>query len=187
MTISNTSDAKVAYRAQNSSSIPLDGVSIVTAAPITEDAAAVSESSSDISASYIVTLGDGQTRTIVPGHNIVTPLSECYAPQMLFQADKNKDAQLDIGEFATQMKRVGVSTDVALSMFKNFDQSQDGQVSVKEFIDGIRSANAAGEMLFQDLVNTYTQGANGKFDEAKSAKFLSDGLDFANRYGPGRG
>ncbi len=187
MPISSINDANLAYRVATSSGTPSAGVQADAPASVTAGTAAVSDASTDTSASYTVTLGDGQTRTILPGHNTVTPLSECYAPQMLFQADQNKDAQLDIGEFSKQMKRVGVSAEMALTMFKSFDQSQDGQVSVKEFIAGIKSANATGDQLFQALVNTYTEDANGNFNEAKSGKFLSDGLDFANRYGPGRG
>jgi hypothetical protein len=133
------------------------------------------------SPSTIVTLSDGSESNVTEysGKLSGTPLAVAWAPQMLVQADANKDEQLDSAEFAQQLERAGVTVDEAKKMFASFDKSADGALSVDEYVQGVKDSIAHGSQLFAGLSDLYTHDAAGHFDPAG---FLKDGQALAEKY-----
>ncbi|WP_295996998.1 EF-hand domain-containing protein [Rugamonas sp.] len=139
----------------------------------------------DQPASTIVTLSNGQTSKVVEGDVnslIATPLTIAWAPETFVQGDTDRNQSLNATEFATQLKRVGVSAETAQKLFASFDTSKDGTLSIDEFVQGVKANYASGDTLFTKLVDSYTTDASGKVDDAATDRFLSQGLAVANQY-----
>lgn len=111
-----------------------------------------------------------------------TPLAVAWAPQMFVQGDKNGDDSLSLDEFQTQLARAGVSADAAKQLFKSFDTSEDGQISLSAFVTGVNKSIASGSQIFNNLMDSYTRDANGDFDHAAADNFLSAGAAAANAF-----
>jgi Ca2+-binding EF-hand superfamily protein len=111
-----------------------------------------------------------------------TPLAVAWAPQMFVQGDKNGDDSLSLDEFQAQLSRVGVGADDAKQLFSSFDTSDDGQVSLTEFVKGISKSIASGNQTFNDLLDSYTRDANGNLDQTKTDNFLSAGEGLADTF-----
>jgi Ca2+-binding EF-hand superfamily protein len=105
---------------------------------------------------------------------------------MFFQANTSKNEKLTSSEFADQLKRVGVSAETASKLFKTFDTSKDGSLSVDEYVAGVRSINSSGNTMFSDLMNSYTRSPDGKVDHAAEDSFLKQGEALATKYGSSR-
>jgi Ca2+-binding EF-hand superfamily protein len=121
--------------------------------------------------------------TVIPGElKSVIPLTEAWGPQMFFQANTSKTEKLTSSEFADQLKRIGVSTESASKLFRTFDMSKDGSLSVDEYVAGIRSINASGNTMFSDLMYSYTRSPDGKVDNAAEDSFLQQGGALATKY-----
>ncbi|RXZ32427.1 hypothetical protein D9O50_16905 [Oxalobacteraceae bacterium CAVE-383] len=139
--------------------------------------------------SSIVTLGNAQGSSVTPMSTASLSsmsLSEAWAPQMHVQADADHDNLLSASEFEAQMKRVGIDAAQAQEMFRNFDKSGDGHISVEEYVAGVKASNSSGSMLFNKLLDTYVRGADGKIDDQAETDFLSKGSAAAEKYWGGR-
>ncbi|MCX5537946.1 hypothetical protein M3A49_00245 [Paraburkholderia sp. CNPSo 3076] len=72
--------------------------------------------------------------------------------------------------------RAGVAADAAKQLFKSFDASDDDQVSLSEFVEGVSKSIESGSQVFNDLMDSYTRDANGNLDLAATDNFLSAGV-----------
>lgn len=108
------------------------------------------------------------------------PLSEAWAPQLFVQAGDGKD--LDLSHFVKQLNRAGVSDANAQIMFKTFDKSGDGSLSLDEYYAGIKSGGSQNTELFQRLIDTYTRNADGSVNDAATNQFLAQGLAVATAF-----
>ncbi|MEO8643486.1 EF-hand domain-containing protein [Pseudomonas sp.] len=108
------------------------------------------------------------------------PLSEAWAPQLFVQAGGGKD--LDLSHFVKQLNRAGVSDANAQIMFKTFDKSGDGSLSLDEYYAGIKSGGSQNTELFQRLIDTYTRNADGSVNDTATNQFLAQGLAVASRF-----
>ncbi|WP_397453055.1 EF-hand domain-containing protein [Pseudomonas sp. NA-150] len=121
--------------------------------------------------------------TVIPGElKSAIPLTEAWGPQMFFQADTSKNEKLTSTEFADQLKRIGVSAETASKLFKTFDTSKDGKLSVDEYVAGIRSVSSGGNTMFSDLMNSYIRSPNGQIDSTAEDNFLKQGNALATKY-----
>jgi hypothetical protein len=123
------------------------------------------------------TTGAAETQTLR-----ATPLAVAWAPQMFVQGDKNGDDALSLDEFQTQLSRAGVGADDAKQLFKSFDTSDDGLVSLTEFVTGVHNSIASGSQVFNDLLDSYTRDSNGNLDQSKTDNFLSSGQSLAETF-----
>lgn len=146
MSISNISGSTAPY------SSPASATSNNTpATPVTSSTSVTAPTSTTATSSpaTIVTLSDGHTMTVIPGQlKSVIPLTEAWGPQMFFQANTSKNEKLTSSEFADQLKRIGVSVETASKLFKTFDTSKDGGLSVDEYVAEIRSIKLAAIQCF---------------------------------------
>ncbi|WP_460091720.1 EF-hand domain-containing protein [Pseudomonas sp. S2_E02] len=108
------------------------------------------------------------------------PLSEAWAPQLFVQAGGGKD--LDRSHFVKQLNRAGVSDANAQIMFKTFDKSGDGSLSLDEYYAGIKSGGSQNTELFQRLIDTYTRNADGSVNDTSTNQFLAQGLAVATAF-----
>ncbi|WP_460143237.1 EF-hand domain-containing protein [Pseudomonas sp. S3_B08] len=108
------------------------------------------------------------------------PLSEAWAPQLFVQAGGGKD--LDRSRFVKQLNRAGVSDANAQIMFKIFDKSGDGSLSLDEYYAGIKSGGSQNTELFQRLIDTYTRNADGSVNDTATNQFLAQGLAVATAF-----
>lgn len=108
------------------------------------------------------------------------PLSEAWAPQLFVQAGGGKD--LDLSHFVKQLNRAGVSDANAQIMFKTFDKSGDGSLSLDEYYAGIKSGGIQNTELFQRLIDTYTRNADGSVNDTSTNQFLAQGLAVATAF-----
>lgn len=135
--------------------------------------------------SIVVTLSDGTVSEVTERSSETLKsmqLSVAWAPQMLVQADTNQDEQLDSDEFRKQLDRVGVTEQDVRKLFKGFDTSGDGSLTVDEFVKGIKNSLAQGEAVFDDLVNSYQRDSAGNIDDAATDAFLKQGYALALKY-----
>jgi hypothetical protein len=109
------------------------------------------------------------------------PLSEAWAPQLFVQAGGGND-KLDLSHFTQQLNRAGVSDAKAQIMFKTFDKSGDGSLSLDEYYAGIKAGGSQSTELFQQLIDTYTRNADGSANEAATNQFLAQGLAVATTF-----
>lgn len=110
-----------------------------------------------------------------------TPLSEAWAPQLFVQAGGGS-ATLDVSHFVRQLNRAGVSDAKAQIMFKTFDKSGDGSLSVDEYYAGIKAGGSQNTELFQRLIDTYTRNTDGSANDAATNQFLAQGLAVATAF-----
>jgi Ca2+-binding EF-hand superfamily protein len=101
---------------------------------------------------------------------------------MFVQGDSSGDRQLSKDEFETQMKRAGLAAEAADKLFKTFDSSDNGQLTVSEYVDGANDSIRAGNELFNRLMQSYTQDANGGMQKSAMDQFLKAGEDVASAY-----
>ncbi|WP_321916205.1 EF-hand domain-containing protein [Paraburkholderia sp. J11-2] len=101
---------------------------------------------------------------------------------MFVQGDKNNDDALSLDEFQAQLSRAGVGADDAKQLFSSFDTSDDGQVSLTEFVTGVSKSISSGSQVFNDLLDSYTRDADGNLDQTKADNFLSAGLSLAETF-----
>lgn len=109
------------------------------------------------------------------------PLSEAWAPQLFVQAGGGSK-ELDISHFVKQLNRAGISDANAQIMFKTFDKSGDGSLSIDEYYAGIKSGGSQNTELFQRLIDTYTRNADGSVNDAATNQFLAQGLAVATAF-----
>lgn len=147
-------------------------------APIESPSAAELANKSTLQ-SVVVTLSDGSKKS---DFLTATPLAVAWAPQMFVQGDSNGDRQLSKDEFETQMKRAGLAAEAADKLFKTLDSSDDGQLTVSEYVDGANDSIRAGNELFNRLMQSYTQDANGGMQKSAMDQFLKAGEDVASAY-----
>ncbi|REG48631.1 hypothetical protein B0G80_4884 [Paraburkholderia sp. BL6669N2] len=129
--------------------------------------------------SVVVTLSDGAKKS---DSLTATPLAVAWAPQMFVQGDSSGDRQLSKDEFETQMKRAGLATGAADKLFKTFDSSDDGQLTVSEYVDGVNDSIRAGNESFDRLMHSYIQDANGGVQKSAIDQFLKEGEEVASAY-----
>jgi len=101
---------------------------------------------------------------------------------MFVQGDSSGDGQLSKDEFETQMKRAGLATAAADKLFKMIDSSDDGQLTVSEYVDGVNGSIRAGNGSFDRLMHSYTQDANGSVQKSAIDQLLKEGEDVASAY-----
>ncbi|WP_322071584.1 EF-hand domain-containing protein [Paraburkholderia bannensis] len=111
-----------------------------------------------------------------------TPMAVAWAPQMFVQGDKNNDDALSLDEFQAQLSRVGVGADDAKQLFSSFDTSDDGLVSLTEFVTGVSRSISSGNQVFNDLMDSYTRDSDGNLDQSKTDSFLSAGQSKAETF-----
>lgn len=109
------------------------------------------------------------------------PLSEAWAPQLFVRAG-GAGGKLDLDQFSKQLAIVGVDSARAKSMFKDFDASGDGSLSVDEYYEGIKAGGEKYKDLFQSLIDSYTRNADGSANEQKTNQFLAEGLALATKF-----
>jgi len=136
-----------------------------------------------------LTLPGGQQVTAIeadPSSLTATPLAIAWAPQLMAQADTDKDSRLDSGEFTRLLQRAGVNADQAEKLFQSFDSSQDGKLTVDEFVDGVTQQVNDNNPLFQKLIDSYTRNPDGSNNESAVNAFLAQGFalasDWASRH-----
>ncbi|HEY4316647.1 MAG TPA: EF-hand domain-containing protein [Herbaspirillum sp.] len=113
-------------------------------------------------------------------------LSEAWAPQMHVQADADHDNLLSASEFEDQMQRVGIAVAQAQEMFRTFDKSGDGRISVEEYVAGVKASNSSGSTLFNRLLDSYVRNPDGKINDQAETDFLSKGSAAAEKYWAGK-
>ncbi|MFJ3524254.1 EF-hand domain-containing protein [Pseudomonas sp. NPDC090203] len=120
---------------------------------------------------------------IIPeGHTkSAIPLSEAWAPQLFVRAGGG-GGKLDVDQFSKQLAVVGVDAARAKSMFKDFDKSGDGTLSVDEYYEGIKAGGEKYTVLFQSLIDAYTRNADGSASEEKTNQFLAEGSAMATKF-----
>lgn len=67
-------------------------------------------------------------------------------------------------------------------MFKTFDKSGDGSLSLDEYYAGIKSGGSQNTELFQRIIDTYTRNADGSVNDAATHQFLAQGLAIATAF-----
>jgi len=161
------------------------GNSATITKPAALDPASTNSSTSTTSSlSTVVTLSNGQTSTVTGGSETLsgTPLSVAWAPQLFVQADADQDSKLSGGEFEALMKRVGVTTEAAQTLFNSFDASNDGSLSMSEFVQGVAATQASGNPVFDKVIDSYTVQQNGNLNQQAMQDFLSAGEAEAEKY-----
>ncbi len=146
---------------------------------------AVTSTPSSDGKSSIVTLSDGSSMNVIegdPGALQGTPLAVLRSPELLVAGDNDQNQQIDADEFSKQLARIGVSADDAKKLFATFDASGDGKVSPEEYIQGVKDSISGGSNTFKDLLDSYTNDANGKFDMNAYAAFMQKGKELAAQY-----
>jgi hypothetical protein len=120
---------------------------------------------------------------IIPqGHNkSEMPLSEAWAPQLFVRAG-GATGKLDVDQFSKQLAIVGVDSSRAKSMFKNFDTSGDGSLTVDEYYAGIKAGGEKVTALFQSLIDAYTRNTDGSANEQATYQFLAEGSAMATTF-----
>lgn len=106
----------------------------------------------------------------------VRPLSVAWAPATYANSDTDGSDGLTIDEFTKELSRAGVDADTAKKLFSSFDKSNDGSVSMDEFVDGVTADNAKGSSTFQDLAMTYA------LDETAYLSFTNKGAAATDKY-----
>jgi hypothetical protein len=135
--------------------------------------------------SSIVTLSDGHSMNVIELDSSTlkaTHIAVLRSPEMMAAGDKNHDQQIDADEFSRQLARIGVGADDAKKLFDTFDSSGDGNVSPEEYIQGVRDSIASGNDLFMNLLNSYSNGADGHLDVNAYAAFMQQGKALAAQY-----
>ncbi|WP_460045064.1 EF-hand domain-containing protein [Pseudomonas sp. S2_H01] len=90
--------------------------------------------------------------------------------------------KLDVDQFSKQLAIVGVDSSRAKSMFKNFDTSGDGSLSLDEYYAGIKAGGEKATALFQSLIDAYTRNADGSANEQATNQFLAEGSAMATKF-----
>lgn len=141
-------------------------------------------SSSQPTPSSVVTLSDGTVSEVstYSGKLSSMPMSVATAPEIFVQGDADHDNSLSLDEFTQQMKKVGVSSDVAAKLFDDINVSKNTKLSLDDFVKGVVATNAKGNSVFQDLYVMYTAGKDGKFSFEASAAFMAQGAAVAQQY-----
>jgi hypothetical protein len=193
MSISGVNSSAAFYQAAadnspaSSPAAPVNAAS--TAASIVASTFASTADADASFASSVVTLRNAQASNVTPMSTASLSsksLSEAWAPQMHVQADADHDNLLSAGEFEDQMQRVGIAVAQAQEMFRRFDKSGDGRISVEEYVAGVKASNSSGSMLFNKLLDTYVRNPDGKINDQAETDFLSKGSAAAEKYWAGR-
>jgi hypothetical protein len=187
MSISGVNSSAAFYQAtvDNNSPASVPAIALVNVA----STAATAPHADASSTSSVVTLSNAQISNVTPLSTASLSsksLSEAWAPQMHVQADADHDNQLNAGEFQDQMQRVGIAAAQAQEMFRQFDKSGDGRISVEEYVAGVKASNRSGSMLFNKLLDTYVRNPDGKINDQAETDFLSKGSAAAEKYWAGR-
>jgi hypothetical protein len=175
MTISGINSASTSYSAATGAN---------DAAGATRPALTSTPGSSD-GKSSVVTLSDGSSMNVIegdPGALKGVSLAALRSPELLVAGDKDQDQQIDADEFSKQLARIGVSVDDAKKLFATFDASGNGKVSPEVYIQGVKDSLSGGSNMFKDLLDSYTNDANGKFDMNAYAAFMQKGKELAAQY-----
>jgi hypothetical protein len=116
-----------------------------------------------------------------------TPLSVAWAPQLFVKGDQDGDNKLSLEEFSGLVKMAGVNSDDAKKLFDNFSKSDDGTLSVQDFVDGVRSSVNSGDKVFDHVFDSFLKTQEGKFDDTSYQAFMQQGGEAASQYWGPRG
>ena len=153
--------------------------------PAASDPASTDSSGVGISpSSSVVTLSNGQSSNVTSGSVTLSgmPLAVAWAPQLFVQADADHDNKLTGTEFANLMKRGGMTTAAAQTLFQSFDLSNDGTLSMNEFVQGVAAVQASGNTAFGKVIDSYTTSQDGNLNQQSMQNFLSAGQSEAEKY-----
>lgn len=139
-------------------------------------------------ASTVVTLSNGQTSSVTSSSDGLTgtPLSVAWAPQMFAKADGDNSSSVTAAEFGKLLAQAGLTSDQASALFSSFDTSQDGVLSVDEFVDGVQNQENSGAKTFDSLLSSIVKGSDGSLDNQATDAFLAQGSAVADRYWSGK-
>lgn len=109
-------------------------------------------------------------------------MSSASAPELFVQADSDSNGLLSRGEFASQLKRVGVDDTKATAMFDSFNASKNAELSLDDYVKAVTSSDTNTSKLFQSLFASYTTDQSGNFSMQEFANFKSQGAAVAAEY-----
>lgn len=145
-------------------------------------------SSTSQQASTVVTLSNGQTSSVTSssGGLTGTPLSVAWAPQMFVKADADNSSGVTADEFGKLLAQADVTSDQASALFSSFDTSQDGVLSVDEFVAGVQGQENSGTKTFENLLSSIVKNSDGSLNNQAAQAFLAQGEAVADRYWSGK-